>query len=119
MKIGSLFDSRPLAELKAGHQQPASTARDDRKSDGVDSSDNSNNKIGRKADKLLRLEQESSSVYNRKDFATRSNSNENINQVRNRSELIQEIKDRVESGYYDRDDVINKVVDKLTDEFND
>ena len=119
MKIGSLYDSRPLAELKAGSHQPASAARDDRKSDGADISSNSRNKLGRTADELLRLEKESSSVYNRKDFATRSNSKEDTKEVRDRSDLIQEIKDRVESGYYDRDDVINKVVDKLTDEFND
>ena len=41
------------------------------------------------------------------------------NEVLSRDELILEIKDRVKSGYYDNPEVIDKVVDKLTDEFND
>lgn len=119
MKIGSLYDSRPLAALKVGYQQPSRAERENRIYDGVDSSKKSREQLGKKADELLRLEQESSAVYNRKDFVTRSDSKKESNKVQSRDELISEIKDRVESGYYDNPEVIDKVVDKLTDEFND
>ena len=74
MKIGSLYDSRPLAALKAGSQQPSGAEGVNRTNDGVDSSKKSREHLSRKADELLRLEQESTAVYNKKDFVTRSES---------------------------------------------
>ncbi len=119
MKIGSLYDGRPPIEPTAGRSQTPPAKRDLRKGDNVDISDNSRAKLSRSADKLLKLEQEAKPVYVREDFAVAPKTADSADSSAERERLIKEIRDRIESGYYKREDIANLVADKLAGEFND
>lgn len=117
MKIGPIFDGRIPPSLTDRQPRQATTEMGLKGGDSVEISDESRKQLAGSADEKLRIEQSSSPVYSRKDFAKDPTKNTGSYQTAERKNILAEIKDRIASGYYNRHDITFMVADKISDEF--
>ena len=90
---------------------PATTQR----GDSVKISDEARKKLARAADNLLRLEQSTDPVYTRSDIQARAAGVSADSASEIREEILREVQERLESGFYDREEVKRSIADKLVD----
>ncbi len=118
MKIGPWQESRRLVPAEPPRATVQETApRHGKTEDSVTISDDARKRLARQADSLLEREQAKSPVYSLPGRPTDTGASTRGNDTV-RADILNEIKHRIDSGYYEREDIKRLIADRLLDNLN-